>query len=171
MSKEKDDEKKFNPRIIDGGKLHPKESKKKKQLTPKQEQFCKGIVFDKLSASESYRQAYSTDNMKPSSIWTESSKLLSNPMVTSRIESLKAQIEVQELSSSLSEREKIISHLWDMAEQEKVSDSTRVRSLELLGKTIGLFSDKVEITESKSQEELEKELKDKLITLSQTIKS
>jgi hypothetical protein len=58
-----------------------------------------------------------------------------------------------------------------MAEQEEVSDSTRVRSLELLGKTIGLFSDKVEITESKSQEELEKELKDKLIALSQTIKS
>ena len=78
---------------------------------------------------------------------------------------------MQELSSSLSEREKIISHLWDMAEQEEVSDSTRVRSLELLGKTIGLFSDKVEITESKSQEELEKELKDKLIALSQTIKS
>ncbi len=109
--------------------------------------------------------------MKPSSVWTESSKLLSNPMVSSRIESLKAQIEVQELSSSLSEREKIIQHLWDMAEQEEVSDSTRVRSLELLGKTIGLFSDKVEITESKSQEELEKELKDKLIALSQTIKS
>ena len=30
MSKDKDDENKFTPRIIDGGKLHQKESKKKK---------------------------------------------------------------------------------------------------------------------------------------------
>ena len=107
--------------------------------------------------------------MKPSSIWTEASKLLSNPMVTRRIDSLRSQIEVQKLSSALSEREKILKHLWVMAEEDKVSDSTRVRSLELLGKTIGLFSDRIEISETKTEEELEKALKEKLVSLSERI--
>jgi len=170
MTKDQDNEKGFTPRIIKGGISHEKESgKKKNKLTPKQEKFCQGIVFEKLSASESYRQAYNTENMKPSSIWTEASKLLSNPMVTRRIDSLRSQIEVQKLSSALSEREKILKHLWVMAEEDKVSDSTRVRSLELLGKTIGLFSDRIEISETKTEEELEKALKEKLVSLSERI--
>ena len=142
-----DDKNKFVPKIV-GGK---KTKSIKKELTAKQEAFAQAIVFGilndetgkkkHLSASECYRSVYNVgETTKPSSIWTEASKLLSNPKVQQRVDVLKGQMETHALSSSLSERDKI-----------------------------GLFSDRVEISESKNLDQVEKELVQKLSALKQTV--
>ena len=170
-----DDKKKFVPKIVGGNKS----GKKKKELTAKQEAFAQAIVFGilndetgkkkHLSASECYRSVYNVgETTKPSSIWTEASKLLSNPMVKQRVDILKGQMETHALSSSLSERDKIIERLWVMADKGQ-AEASQLRSLELLGKSIGLFSDRVEITEAKNLDDIERDLVAKLSALGQTI--
>jgi hypothetical protein len=170
-----DDKKKFVPKIVGGNKS----GKKEKELTAKQEAFAQAIVFGilndetgkkkHLSASECYRSVYNVgETTKPSSIWTEASKLLSSPKVSQRIDVLKGQMETHALSSSLSERDKIIERLWVMADNGQ-AEASQLRSLELLGKSIGLFSDRVEISESKNLDQVEKELVQKLSALKQTV--
>lgn len=62
--------------------------KSKTQLTMKQEKFCQEYVNTGF-ASAAYRLAYSTENMKPESIWCEACKLLASPNVSQRVEQLK----------------------------------------------------------------------------------
>ena len=170
-----DDKKKFIPKIVGGNKS----GKKEKELTAKQEAFAQAIVFGvlvdetgkkkHLNASDCYRSVYNVgETTKPSSIWTEASKLLSNPKVSQRIDVLKGQMETHALSSSLSERDKIIERLWVMADNGQ-AEASQLRSLELLGKSIGLFSDRVEISETKNLDEVERELVEKLSALKQTV--
>ncbi len=170
-----DDKKKFIPKIVGGNKS----GKKEKELTAKQEAFAQAIVFGvlvdetgkkkHLNASDCYRSVYNvSETTKPSSIWTEASKLLSNPKVSQRIDVLKGQMETHALSSSLSERDKIIERLWVMADNGQ-AEASQLRSLELLGKSIGLFSDRVEISETKNLDEVERELVEKLSALKQTV--
>lgn len=57
------------------------------KLTQRQEAFC--IAYLKTgNASEAYRQAYSTKNMKPGSINVNASKLLANTKVALRLKEL-----------------------------------------------------------------------------------
>ena len=171
---DEDEKKKFIPKIV-GGK---NSGKKKKELTSKQEAFAQAIVFGvmddetgkkrHLNASDCYRSVYNVGKTtKPSSVWTEASKLLSNPMVSQRVTQLKDQMKTHALSSSLSERDKIIERLWAMADNGQ-AEASQLRSLELLGKSIGLFSDRVEISESKDLDTVEQELVEKLVALQQT---
>jgi len=170
-----DDKNKFVPKIVGGNKS----GKKEKELTAKQEAFAQAIVFGvlvdetgkkkHLNASDCYRSVYNVgETTKPSSIWTEASKLLSSPKVSQRIDVLKGQMETHALSSSLTERDRIIERLWVMADNGQ-AEASQLRSLELLGKSIGLFSDRVEISESKNLDEVEKELVEKLSALKQTV--
>lgn len=62
---------------------------KEKPLTLKQENFCQFYVDLEGNASEAYRMAYDTSNMRPESVWTEASNLLSNPKVTPRISEIR----------------------------------------------------------------------------------
>ena len=48
------------------------------------------------------------------------------------------------------------------------AEASQLRSLELLGKSIGLFSDRVEISETKDLDTVEQELVEKLVALQQT---
>ncbi len=54
------------------------------KLTPKQEKFC--LVYLKTgNASEAYRQAYDTSNMKPESVNRKAKDVLDNVKITSRL--------------------------------------------------------------------------------------
>ena len=57
-------------------------------LTPKQERFCREIVEGK-SQADAYRTAYDAENMKPESVWTEASLLMSDLKVSQRVAELK----------------------------------------------------------------------------------
>jgi len=79
----------------------------KSNLTAKQEKFIEGVAKG-LSASEAYRQAYNTSKMKSSSVWTESSVLMSNPKVTRRLKAIYKKREDTAVASAVSLRSWIL---------------------------------------------------------------
>lgn len=58
------------------------------KLTPKQEAFCLAYV-ERGNASDAYRTAYKSENMKPESVNRLAFALLQNVKITSRLEELR----------------------------------------------------------------------------------
>ena len=81
-------------------------------LTPKQEKFCL-VYLETGNASEAYRQAYNTENMKPESINVNASKLLADAKIAQRLADLrapaiaKAQLTVEDLLRELEEARRL----------------------------------------------------------------
>lgn len=80
------------------------------KLTIKQENFC-NYFLECGNASEAYRRAYNTDNMKEKTVWEKASELLRNDKVTTRVEELRK--ELSDISKITKER--IIRELSNMA--------------------------------------------------------
>ena len=68
------------------------------------------------------------------------------------------------VASSIRTRSYVLDRLMRES-KESDSDASRVRALELLGKTIGLFSDTVEIKEARDSETIAEEIEEKIIAL------
>ena len=133
-------------------------------LTPKQEKFCPGVISGK-TASESYRDSYSVENMKDSSVWTEASKLMSNPKVSQRIQQGIKRKNEYAVTSAISLRQFIMEQLQKEATDTDNNESARIRALELLGKVseVALFTERVEsITNDKTSDEIRIELEQKI---------
>jgi len=63
----------------------------------------------------------------------------------------------------------ILNKLMQFADDENINDAVRVRSLELLGKNLGLWTENISIeNKDKTSEEIEFELKNKLKKLLDT---
>ncbi len=123
-------------------------------LTPKQMHFCR-CVASGMSQASAYREAFDvTADGKSATHREAASRLMSRADIKARVDALIAQRERSILASSLSDRERVLSklrHWTDMAEQ---SDSNKIRAAELLGKSVGLFRDVVETSESRSSDDL-----------------
>ena len=131
-------------------------------LTPKQNAFAVSLA-DGLPASEAYRQAYAAKGMKPETVWVESCRLATNPKVALRVAELRAEQEEERRMLRLSHAEAVLERLEHEALEAK-TDSTRVRALELIGRHLGMFTDKVEITtQERSVEMIEQEIRDRLV--------
>ena len=102
-------------------------------------QVAKGAML-----SEAYRDCYAADSMRDSTIWSEACKLAQNPKVATRIKAIQTDRESDQRMVRLRREEYVLKRLQQEAEQAE-TDGARVRSLELLGRTISMFSDKVEI--------------------------
>jgi hypothetical protein len=97
--------------------------------------------------------------MKPSTIWSEASRLRRHPKVAARIHQLKAEAELSAAEKREGVREFVLHELTEMA-CEASTPSARLKALELLGKSVGLFSDRVEVSApERSIEELETAIK------------
>ncbi len=65
---------------------------KEQPLTGKQEAFAK-LVASGSMLSDAYRECYSADNMKSSTLWSEACRLAQNPKVSARIKDIQADME------------------------------------------------------------------------------
>ena len=104
-------------------------------LTTKQELFSKLVALDGLNPSEAYRQAYDTNPKLQSSIHEQSSKLMSNDKVTTRIKELSEAV----TSRLVWDKAKIVEQLGFNVEASRSVNQFAAsnRSLELLGKAVG----------------------------------
>tara|TARA_R100001129_G_C5284577_1_gene237887 strand:+ start:182 stop:664 length:483 start_codon:yes stop_codon:yes gene_type:complete len=143
--------------------------KKEPDLTIKQRKFVEEIVKGKLgSYKEAYAKVYDVALTKTGNIpkWVEveASKLVANPKVALSIQKAIQRKEHSAVASSLRTRNYVIEKLYKES-QESDSDASRVRALELLGKSIGLFSDVIETKETRPSEQIEEEIEERLIEL------
>ena len=112
-----------------------------------------------MSQAEAYREAYDvTAEGKSASHREAASRLMSRADISTRVSALIAQRERSILASSLSDRERVLSKLRHWVDHAEAGDSNKIRAGELLGRSVGLFRDVVETSESRSSDELLAEL-------------
>ena len=106
-------------------------------LTSRQASFVEELLTG-ASQTTAYTSNYSTINMSPKTIWEASSRLSKHPKVVARLDQLRAAKEAQERILRLSYGDFVSNELQELALNAK-SDRARIKALELLGKTVGLF--------------------------------
>jgi organic radical activating enzyme len=145
--------------------------KKDLDLTIKQRAFVNEIVKGKLgSYKEAYAKVYDVQLTKtgkiPKWVEVEASKLVANPKIALSIQRAIERKETSLTASALRTRNYVIESLYKES-KESDSDSTRVRALELLGKSVALFTDVTEERKARDTHEIEKDIEDKLEQLLQ----
>jgi len=145
--------------------------KKDLDLTIKQRAFVNEIVKGKLgSYKEAYAKVYDVQLTKtgkiPKWVEVEASKLVANPKIALSIQRAIERKETSLTASALRTRNYVIESLYKES-KESDSDSTRVRALELLGKSVALFTDVTEERKSRDTDEIEQDIEAKLEQLLQ----
>lgn len=131
---------------------------KEQPLTGKQEAFAK-LVAGGAVLSDAYRECYSADTMKDSTVWSEACRLAQNPKVSTRVKAIQVEMEADRRTIERRREEWVLKRLSEEADQAD-NASSRIRALELMGKTVGMFTDRIEQadTTERSASEIEKEL-------------
>ncbi len=131
-------------------------------LSKKQDEFAI-LLSNGCSQADAYRQAYNAGNMKDTSIYVEGSRLKKNPKVALRIEELSREKDVDRRMQVVKREDFVLDGLTREAETA-LSASARIRALELIGKTIGLFTGRSEkvVEPELTSAELKKKITDKL---------
>ena len=136
-------------------------------LSIKQRKFVDAIVKGTYPTyKEAYFNSYDVKPNKNGSIpkWVEveASRLLStNPKITQSIRKALERKESHAVASSIRTRSYVLERLYKES-SESESDSTRVRALELLGKSVALFSDVVETKEARQSTDIEADIEEKI---------
>ena len=106
-------------------------------LTPKQEAFCKNIVYNSMSYSDAYRNSYNVEKMTDKSINEKASLLKDNVKIRARIEELRAEIDTPRVMSAQKRAEK----LSELADNDDPNVS--MKAIDLLNKMTGEYIQKV----------------------------
>lgn len=139
---------------------------KKKTLTTKQRGFIRDVAMGKTKA-QAYRDNYNSKSKKQYQ-GNEAHKLASNPTIHNEIEAFRLALEAQAYYEGANLKALILHQLTLHALSPDTPPATRVRALELLGKSydVGLFVERKEITTINSsidaKTKLMKQLKDAL---------
>ena len=131
-------------------------------LTRKQEIFACAIA-DGADQAAAYRASYEAARMSAPAIWTEASQLVRHPEVARRIGELRAEAEQVRQTMLVGREQAILAQLEKEALTAK-TDSARIRAIELLGKHLGLFTDRLEtkdVTE-RSADDIEAQIRMRL---------
>ena len=139
---------------------------KESDLTIKQRAFVNEINKGRLgSYKEAYAKVYdvtlTTQGNIPKWVEVEASKLVANPKIALSIQKAIERKEQSVTASSLRTRNYVIEQLYRES-KESDSDSSRVRALELLGKSVALFTDVTEERKARDTDEIERDIETKL---------
>ena len=143
--------------------------KKDSILTPKQRAFVDAVVKGKIGTyKECYSKSYDVTLTKTGGIpkWceVEASKLMTNPKIALSIQTALEKRDRSTLSSAVKLRDHVMTQLYKES-LEASSDSSRIRSLELIGKTIGFFTDQIEVKDNRSVEDIDEDIETKIMAL------
>ena len=133
-------------------------------LTHKQERFAE-LVADGNTLAKSYRGAYATANMKPSTVRRNASALMDNAIIAERIRSLLAVKESEHLQDAARIRRFVIERLHQIVDDPDATYASRVSSLVALGRidVVGMFREKAESpSDNKTADQLKKEIEERL---------
>lgn len=138
-------------------------------LTPKQEKFCQ-LYIELGNASEAYRQSYNCSKMTSKTVNEEAARLLKTPKITAMVEELQQShrqrhnITVDKIIADLQEvrdicmgrKSVVLTDVIKNAQKGSVNavdnpvfvfePTSANKALELLGKHLGMFTQKMELT-------------------------
>ena len=137
----------------------------KQKITAKQYEFARLVAEEHLTSSDAYRKAYKPNILaKNKSVHEMACRVMTNIKVQSMIRSIQHKREEDNRMRAIRREEFVLKKLMEEVEQGDQA-SSRIRALELLGKTVSMFSNKVEIKTkqiNRTSEELTEDLKLKL---------
>lgn len=160
-------------KVIDGGKSKRSGHKATGSgITEKQARFIEGLA-NGLTNSESYRAAYDTSNMLPSTVHSESSKLASNPKIAARLsEVLAAKQKDRDRRNSMETvkaSDRVWRNVWRLAEGEGIPPAVQQSAVALAAKMAGMLTEQVRVENvSNDASAIEKELVERLQKLSRS---
>lgn len=109
------------------------------KLTPKQETFCRAIVFDGMNYSDAYRKAYNAENMSPKTINERASVLKADSKIATRIDQLRKEADSPRILSVI-ERKEILTAIAMQIEDT----SNRIKAIDILNKMSGEYITKID---------------------------
>ena len=118
----------------------------KGKLTAKQMAFCRAYASG-MTMADSYREAFSAENMKPAVVRNEASKLCARRDIAMTVERIREDRSRLEESRSIGDRERVLSHFRHWMEQG-CDDPLKIRAAEGLARASGLFRDQTDVTVS-----------------------
>ena len=130
------------------------------RLTQKQEAFAQRVA-EGARLSTAYKQAYNASNMAQTTIWPHASRLACHPMIAARITALQAEKEAVQRMCAAGRTDRLIAQLEYLSDHG-TSDAVKIKALELLGKTCGMFTPQPEPVPTRSPEEIQTALIDRL---------
>ena len=138
---------------------------KEKRITPKMQAFVSNIAQG-LSPKDAYRKAYDCSNSAESTIISGANTLLKDSRITQLLESVWETVKENIVNDAVATKRHVMSELFKHAQNEEAQLSNRLKSLELMGRAVGMFTDKVETKiEEISTDQLKKELESSLALL------
>ena len=143
--------------------------KKKRELTPKMMAFARHVAAGN-SYAESYRLAYDSKG-KAETAQQEGSRLMGDPQISARVAVLIKAREDALIRSSVSDKERVTSKLRAWLETNvdpttgQEPSPAQLQAANLLGKTIALFTDKLETSEQKSTDQISAEIEQRIANL------
>lgn len=128
-------------------------------VTAKEEAFCQAVVVHSMNNSDAFRASHCAAAMAPATVWRKASLVANRGRVRARVAALRAEIDRRTYDDAEDIRRLVLDRLLTEAETAR-HDGARVRALELLGKTIGMFRDRreVEMRPFRSAAEIEADL-------------
>lgn len=108
------------------------------KLTPKQENFCRAIVYDGMNYSDAYRYAYNADKMSPKTINERASVLRADNKIATRIKQLQDELDSPRILTALQRKE----ILTKIARGEDTSAC--IKAIDILNKMSGEYVTKID---------------------------
>ena len=135
------------------------------KITPKQHEFARLVAEEHLTSSDAYRRAYKPNILaKNKSVHEMACRVMTNIKVQSMIRSIQHKRAEENRTRAIRREEYVLKKLTEEVEHGDKA-SSRIRALELLGKTVAMFSDKEELNTKeieRSPDEIKEDLKLKL---------
>ena len=135
------------------------------RITAKQYEFARLVAEENLTSSDAYRKAYKPSTFaKNKSIHEMACRVNKNVKVQSRIIAFQRDKAKDNRMIAIRREEYVLKKLTEEVEQSDQA-SSRIRALELLGKTVAMFSDSVKMETKKfdrTAKEVTEDLKLKL---------
>ena len=125
------------------GRIRGKDKDVVKRMTPKMKIFCSLIAQGK-APKDAYRMSYNSRTNNDATILTEVNKLMKDPRISVFLEGVWETVKENIIDDALATRRKVMADLFKHADNDKAQLSNRLKSLELIGRAIGMFTDKVE---------------------------
>jgi len=147
-----------------GHKPNEDEIVESKKTTTKMKLFASAIA-DGLSPAEAYRKVYDCSNSTNATVMANANRLLNDGRITLLLEPVFQAKREMVINDELATRRFIMQELFEHAKNtERVSD--KLRALEMMGKSIGMFNDTADKDENDLDvEKLKGELKAKMASM------
>ncbi len=141
-----------------------KEKEPTKRLTANQQVFVQNIL-NGMTQLDAYKDAYDTRTENDSTISVNANRLIRNPKIAALLGSLTDTFKEKIIQDAVGTRRYVMEQLYVHASAAK-SEGTKLKALEMMGRAVGMFTDKVEQkVEQISTDQLRAELKSHLTLL------